>query len=156
MFPLSDSLKYICRERERWRQADRERGRKRATLGQSHSWNTDLDKSGKHKHIVSGLKGEGGALLPKIFHPGDPSKRQGTPLSHLPITARSNYLFFLGVNFFGGLLCKSQQVLGGHNSPVGWERYGVRCSHSHTHNHTSQCKHADTNTQTYLNKHMQK
>lgn len=81
MFPISDSLKYICREKgERWRQADRERGRKRATLGQSHSWNTDLDKSGKHKHIVSGLKGEGGGAATQNIPPRGPQQKAGDPL----------------------------------------------------------------------------
>lgn len=86
------------------REGEKEGGKEWATLGQSHSWNTDLDKSGKHKHIVSGAKVEGGVGGgEQIFHPRDPSARQGDPLSPLPITARSNYLFSLGVNVLGGI-----------------------------------------------------
>lgn len=132
VLPISDSPKYISAEGSTNERSRRKEGGKEQLVAkvtaETLTW---INQGNINTQFLECGRWEG-ALLPQIFHPGDPSERQRTPLSHLPIPARSNYLFSLGVNVFGGLLCKSQQVLEGHNSPVGRRRYGVCCSHYHT------------------------
>lgn len=86
MSAIADSLKCIFRERERERWRDG--GGSDCGPAETLTW---INQG--NINTVSGMKWWEGALLPQIFHPRDPSERQGTPLSCLPITACSNYLF---------------------------------------------------------------
>lgn len=86
MFGIADSLKCIFRERERERWRDG--GGSDCGPAETLTW---INQG--NINTVSGMKWWEGALLPQIFRPRDPSERQGTPLSCLPITACSNYLF---------------------------------------------------------------
>lgn len=77
-------------------------------------------------------------LLPQIFPTRDSKKEHLIPPL---LTTRSNYLFYWGVNVFGGLLRESQWVLGGHSCIV----------NTHTHvqkknNHTNLQKPKNTQT----------
>lgn len=132
---LKNPLKYLQGDGE-MKEGERRRetggGEEEESPGQSHSWNKDPDTFGKDKHTLSKVKALETAPL-KYETPGNPERSRVTstpPLLSWPaITARSNYLFSLGVNVLWGFLCQRQQILWGHSSPVGWKKSSVCCSH---------------------------